>query len=255
MSLSLFHQIKGRYYIKKDTRRLRKIIRIFGMCFLLTGISIGVYFFFPLISWKLYLEPAFASQAFVTPIPKTTIVTKDYIQSLWLNTARSIQKLYDNNAQNWLPGSGYSQYKEAEITKQLSYYFLSIPKIRIENAIVSTVDTDLSSHLVNFPGTSIPPAKGNAAVFGHSTLPPLFDSKNYKTIFSLLHTLVIGDTVLITANNLTYTYKIYKISVVEATDTSFLEQDNSDSYLTLITCTPPGTIWKRLIIQAKLEKI
>jgi len=252
MSLSMFHQINSKVYIKKDTRKLRKVIRLAGLCLSLSGLIFGIYFFFPLISWRLYLEPVFASQTFVTPIPKTTIITKEYIQSLWLNTARSMQTLYDANAQNWLPSS---QYKEVQIARQLSYYFISIPKLNIQNAVVSTIDTDLSSHLINFPGTAIPPGKGNAAVFGHSTLPQLFDPKNYKTIFATVHTLVIGDTILVTANNLTYSYKIYSISVVEATDTSYLSQDTNDSYLTIITCTPPGTTWKRLIIRAKLEKI
>ncbi len=30
-------------------------------------------------------------------------------------------------------------------------------------------------------------------------------------------------------------------------------QQTPDDILTLITCTPPGTAWKRLIIQAKLQ--
>ncbi len=252
MSPSIFHQIKGKYHIKRDTHRLRKIIRLTGLCLSLTGLLFGIYFFFPFISWKLFLDPVFTSQSFVTPIPKTTIITKDYIQSLWLNTTRSVQTLYDKNAQNWLPSQ---QYKEMQITTQLSYYFISIPKLNIQNAVVSTIDTDLSSHLVNFPGTAIPPGKGNAVIFGHSTLPPLFDQKNYKTIFSLVHTLVTGDTFLVTANNLTYNYKIYSISIVDATETSYLSQETDDSYLTIITCTPPGTTWKRLIIRAKLEKI
>lgn len=252
MSLSIFHQINSRYYIRKDTRKLRKAIRLSGLGLSLAGLLFGIYFFFPLISWKLYLEPVFASQAFVTPIPMTTIITKDYIQSLWLNTARSVQTLYDPNAQNWLPSS---QFKEVQIAKQLSYYFLSIPKLNIQDALVSTIDTDLNSHLINFPGTAIPPGKGNAAIFGHSTLPQLFDTKNYKTIFATVHTLVIGDTILVTAKNLTYSYKIYSISIVEVTNTSYLSQDTNYSYLTIITCTPPGTTWKRLIIRARLEKI
>jgi sortase A len=252
MSLSLFRQIKSRYYIKKDTRRLRKIVRFVGLGLSLSGVLFGIYFFFPLISWKLYLEPAFASQTFASPIPKATIISNEYMQSLWQNTARSIQEIYDTNAQNWMPAS---PYKEVQIATQVSYYFISIPKLHIENAIVSTVDTDLGSHLVNFTGTAIPPAMGNAAVFGHSTLPPLFDPKNYKTIFANAHTLIVGDTILVTSNNITYTYKIYAISIVDSQDTSYLSQETDDSYLTLITCTPPGTVWKRLIIRSRLEKI
>lgn len=252
MLLSMFHRINSKVYIKKDTRKLRKIIRFIGLFLLLSGLLFGIYFFFPIISWKIYLEPVFASQTYVTPIPKTTIITKDYIQSLWLNTARTMQSLYDTNSQNWLPGS---QYKEVQIASKVSYYSISIPKLNIQNAVVSTIDTDLSSHLINFPGTAIPPDKGTAAVFGHSTLPQLFDPKNYKTIFATLHTLTIGDTIMVTADNLTYSYKIYSISIVDASETSYFAQDMNDSYLTLITCTPPGTTWKRLIIRSKLEKI
>jgi sortase A len=252
MSLSLFHHSKARYYIKKDTRRVRKIIRFFGLGLSLTGVLLGIYFFFPLISWKIYLEPVFASQVITAPIPKTTIVTSEYIQSLWRNTADSIQTLYGDKNKTWMPASAY---KEIQVSTSLSYYYLSIPKLHIENAVVSTVDTDLGSHLVNFPGTAVPPGKGNAAVFGHSTIPSLFDQHNYKTILAMAHTLVIGDKLLVTANNMTYSYVIYNISIVDADDTSYLAQENDNSYLTIITCTPPGTVWKRLIIRSKLEKI
>lgn len=251
MLLSLFHQIKN-YRIKKDTHKLRKVIKFTGLGISLTGLLFGGYFFFPLISWQIYLEPAFASQTIAAPIPKTTIVTKDYIQSLWLNTARSVQGLVDTNAQNWIPAS---PFKEVKISTQLTYYFLSIPRLKIDNAIVSTVDVDLSQHLVNFPGTSIPPVKGNAVIFGHSTLPQLYDPKNYKTIFANLHTMVVGDEIMVNSNNFVYKYKIYNISITEPTDTSYMSQESDDSYLTIVTCTPPGTIWKRLIIRARLEKI
>lgn len=259
MSLSLFHQINSKYYIKKDTRKLRKIIKFSGLGLLISGLLFGSYFFFPLISWKLYLEPVFASQDVIAPIPRTTVITKDYIQSLWLNTARSVQGLYDTNAQNWIPSVPAADHslaiKEVQVATQLSYYFISIPKIRISNAIVSTVDTDLSQHLVNFPDTSIPPSLGNAVVFGHSTLPQLFDPKNYKTIFAYAHTLEVGDIISVFANDKTYTYKIYNISIVDPEDKSYFTQENDDSYFTIVTCTPPGTTWKRLIIRARLEKI
>lgn len=252
MSLSLFHQINNRYYVKKDTRKLKKIIKFCGLGLSLTGFIFGLYFFFPLISWRIFLEPALVSQAFTAPIPQTTIVTSEDIQSLWQNTAHSIRGLYDSSAQNWMPTS---PYKEVQVATVLSYYFISIPKLGIDNAIVSTIDTDLSQHLVNFPGTAIPPDKGNAVVFGHSTLPPLFNPKNYKAIFATAHTLIVGDTIIMTQGNMSYTYRIFNISIVESTDKSYLVQDTSDSYITIVTCTPPGTTWKRLIIRARLEKI
>lgn len=252
--MSIFsYQQNSRYYKKQDNRNLKKVFRIIGSSLIVLGLVFGGYFFFPFLSWKLYLEPVFASQSYAAPIPQTKIVTKDYIEGLWLNTARSIHELYDSKAQDdWLPGN---PYKSVQIATQVSYYFISIPKVNIKNAVVSTVDTDLSSHLVNFPGTAIPSDKGNAVIFGHSTLPPLFDPNNYKTIFANVHTLVVGDTIHAKVGQLTYNYKIYNISIVEPTDTSYLNQQDDNHYLTIVTCTPPGTIWKRLIIKAKMENI
>lgn len=235
----------NKVYIKTKKKNLRKIFRFIGLGISVTGIFFSFYMFFPLISWELYLRPVFASQSFASPIPKTTVMTQDYIKSLWKNTANSL-----NGNQGWIPSS----YKEVQVMPQVSFYYLSVPKLNISNALISTIDTDVDSHLVHFPGTAIPPAKGNAAIFGHSTLPQLYDPKNYKTIFANIHTLTQGDTFIVTVNNTLYTYKIINISVVEPQDTSYLTQEYTKSQITIITCTPPGTIWKRLILKAELQE-
>ena len=43
------------------------------------------------------------------------------------------------------------------------------------------------------------------------------------------------------------------MTIVPADDTAYLAQDTDGSYLSIITCTPPGTTWERLVIKAKLE--
>lgn len=241
--------MKKQIYKKSNRVKNRLIIRLFGLVAVFTGLGLGMYTFFPLISYELYIKPAFASQSFAAPIPKTTIITQDYIQSLLRNTASSIGNIAKNNGQGWIP----SAYKEMAITTQMSNYNLSIPVLGIDNAYVSTIDVDVDNHLVHFPGTAIPPATGNAAIFGHSTLPQWFDPGNYKAIFATAHTLKDGDLIKITVNNQVYNYKIMNISIVDAEDTSYLHQDTDGSYITIITCTPPGTTWKRLLIKAKLE--
>jgi sortase A len=242
----------SKFIIKKAKRKnVRKIIRFLGLGISLCGFFAGLYIFFPLISWEIYLRPVFANQTYTAPIPRTTIITKDYINSLLQNSARSLRGVNYSNAQNWIP----TTYKEITIETQLSSYLISIPKIKIENAVVSTTDTDLSAHLVNFPGTAIPPSNGNAVIFGHSTLPQLYDPQNYKTIFANIHQLATSDTFIVTLNNTLYTYKIFSITIVDSEDTSYLQQQYDTSYLTIVTCTPPGTIWKRLVIKSKLEKV
>lgn len=90
-------------------------------------------------------------------------------------------------------------------------------------------------------------------IFGHSTLPQLFDPTNYKAIFATLHTLKAGDTFEVTVDDTSYSYKIFSISITTPDDMNIFSQSYDNSYITLVTCTPPGTIWKRLVIRASLE--
>lgn len=236
------------YYHKQKKINTRKLIRISGLIISLTGLCFLLYFLSPLLLWEMYTKQALAS-GMTIPIPKATVLTRANIQSLLTATAGSLSTDY-TDASNWYP-----TYHENKVTTKISSYLLTIPRLKITNAVVSTVDYDLAKHLVHFGGTAIPPEKGNAVIFGHSTLPQLYNSNDYKTIFANVHTLKTGDDLQVTSKGVTYTYKIISIIVVNPEDTSVLQQDFDDSYLTIITCTPPGTIWKRLVIKARMEKI
>jgi sortase A len=199
----------------------------------------------------MYIKPLFVSQSFTSPIPQTTIMTQNNIQSLIRNTATQMSHMGDTTGKSWLPNT--KQYNNIAIIEKLSNYYLSIPSLGIDNAYVSTTDNNVNLHLVHFPGTAIPPNTGNTAIFGHSTLPQWFDPRNPKAIFATLHTLKVGNIITTTVGGRLFTYKIINIRIVEADETSYLAQDPDGSYLSIITCTPPGTTWKRLVIKAKLE--
>ncbi|MBI2074637.1 MAG: sortase [Candidatus Levybacteria bacterium] len=237
-----------RYYKKTKQKNFKLLLRFFGVLIFLTGLIVVAYVFFPLISWQLYFAPA--SQKLAAPIPKTNIITKNTIESLVLEAKNTVKGVDYSNAQNWFP-----TFKAEKNESKLPSYVLSIPKLGIKNATVSTTDYDLNSHLVNYLGTSIPPDNGNAVIFGHSTLPQLFDPNNYKAIFATAYKLQANDEVFADVSGVLYKYKIFNIIIVDPTDTSIFSQSYDDSYLTLVTCTPPGTTWKRLIIKARLEKI
>lgn len=238
-------------YKKNAGRKARLFARLSGLGILLIGLGLGMYTFFPLISYELYIKPAFASQSFAAPIPQTTVLTQDSIQSLLKNARSQINRLANPQADAWLPNE--NAYKSVGVTASLSNYYLSIPSLGIDNAYVSTTDNNVNLHLIHFPGTALPPNVGNATIFGHSSLPQWFDPHNPRTIFATLHTLKTSDLIKLTVNNQVYSYKITKISIVDAEDTFYLQQDTDGTYLTIITCTPPGTIWKRLVIKSKLE--
>lgn len=240
----------GKYYYKKAGKKIKKTARLLSLLIVILGISIGAYIFFPLLSWQFYFAPVFASQDIAVPIPQINLVNSNTIGSLLSQASNNLSGVDYENAQNWFPDFKFEKGKP-----KIDTYTMSIPKLNIKDAVVSAVDDDLSKHLVNFGGTAIPPDKGNAVIFGHSTLPQLFDAKNYKTIFAKVYELKVGDELLTNVSGTSYSYRIYNITVVSPEDTSVLQQDYSDSFLTLITCTPPGTIWKRLIIKARLEAV
>lgn len=237
-----------KYYVKGSSFNYKKYLRIGGLILILLGLSFFLYFFFPLFSYQVFISPIFAKSKIEAPIPKYLVVKKGVIGTLFSQGVASLTTDY-TDARNWYPDLVPENVGKAKVKE----YLLSIPKLKIENAAVSTQDYDLEKHLVQYLGTSIPGENGTAVIFGHSTLPQLFNPKNYKTIFATLHTLKIGDEISASVNGITYKYKIFSIVVTDPEDTNILSQSFDNSYITLVTCTPPGTIWKRLVIRASLD--
>lgn len=133
-------------------------------------------------------------------------------------------------------------------------YTLSIPKLGIESANVAVDSEDLSTHLAQYPGTANPGEYGSPVIFGHSVLPQFFSSKNYMTIFSLLPTLEEGDKIVVTYDNVTYTYQVSNKTEVYPDNVTPLAQSYDSKKLKLITCVPPGLKIRRLVVTADLVK-
>lgn len=236
------------YYSRKKKTNFRFPFKIIGGCFIGIGIISLIYFFFPLFSWQVYFSSASATTELEVPIPKGLLADTSF-KGLFSQGLNRITTNYED-ARNWYP-----QVTSNTKNIKVSSYSLSIPKLNISNADVSAIDYDLTQHLVQYFGTAIPGENGTAVIFGHSTLPQLFNSSDYKTIFATLHTLKNDDEIFINVDGLTYKYKIFSISVVDPSDTNIFNQSYDNSYITLVTCTPPGTVWKRLVVRAKLVNI
>ncbi len=154
-------------------------------------------------------------------------------------------------ASNWFVGGAP---KDSFVSSNISFYTVSIPRLKIENATVAIGGEDLADHLIQYPGTALPGKFGNAVIFGHSVLPIFYNPKNYLSIFSLLPTLKKGDEITINYDGITYKYEVENMFEVSPTDIQVLDQDKSDSFLTLVTCVPPGDPRKprRLIVRARV---
>ena len=215
----------------------KKWSRILAIVLALAGLSILGYIGLPIVTFQVANNTNFQEE-YLSPIPQ-----EDYSLA---------EDLDYTKASNWFA-------KEPEVKnfaeESVKFYNLSIPKLKIDNATVSIGGEDLEDSLIQYPGTALPGKIGNAVVFGHSILPQFYDPKNYLAIFSTLPTMRKGDEVKIRYDGVSYRYVVEDIFEVLPTDIEILEQNKSGSFITLVTCTPPGHPLrpKRLIVRAKLQ--
>jgi LPXTG-site transpeptidase (sortase) family protein len=135
---------------------------------------------------------------------------------------------------------------------------LVIPKINLEAPLVTdvadnteeTIQDNLEKGIVLYPNTGKPGEQSNPIFFGHSSN-NLFNKGAYKFVFVRLHQLEVGDTYAIQYNGVQYVYKIFDRTVVDPTQVEVLTEIPRPSMSTLITCDPPGTSDKRLVIRAE----
>lgn len=137
-------------------------------------------------------------------------------------------------------------------------FAIVIDKIGAAAAIIPDVNpydsrvyqTALMRGVAQAAGTKLPGQGGNIFLFAHSSA-DLLTAERYNSIFYLAHHLVIGDHIEIWYRNSLYTYAVADKKIVAPTDTSYLTAKTSGEQLTLMTCWPPGTTLRRLIIIAK----
>lgn len=156
-------------------------------------------------------------------------------------------------ASNWFTGSAATF--TPVVDSAISTYTINIPSLGIDEAIVALDSDDLSSSLIHYPQTALPGQNGSPVIFGHSTLPQFFNPKDYTSIFSTLPTIESGSSIFVTSNGIKYTYKVNNIYQVKPEQVEVLRQEFSQKTLKLITCVPPGTKLKRLVVEAVLQKI
>lgn len=218
----------------------KTVLKVVSVVWAISGIVILFSVFFSIGSYRGASTPQNTTSPIspvlgrsATPIP-TSNATTDYTK-----------------ASNWFVGGASS----GDFSKsKVKYYTISIPKLKIENATVTIGGEDLSESLIQYPGTALPGKNGNAAIFGHSVLPIFYDPKRYISIFSTLPTLRYGDEINILYDGISFKYRVENLFEVYPTDIQVLQQDPSDSFLSLITCVPPGdpTKPKRLIVRARI---
>lgn len=239
-------------YIKENTVK-KKVINYFSYIALTAGCLLLFWAFYPVVSFEIYSR-MFIPRQIIAPIPSSQVASPLELTSSTLGG----YNIFSNNLRDFTDASLWfptKSKKEASSKLSIEEYFLSIPKLNIDQALVKVGGQDLSKSLIHYQPTSEPGENGTVVIFGHSTLPQLYNPKDYKTIFTYLPSLEKGDKVILKVGQLNFEYEIFEMFVVKPDQVSVLEPKYDASYLTLITCVPPGTYWNRLVVRAKLIRL
>ncbi len=150
----------------------------------------------------------------------------------------------------------------SELSEEL-HAVLTIPSLAITVPIVwsqSTKESDFQKDLergaIHYPGTPLPGQRGNSFIAAHSS-DAYWKKGDYKNIFASLYKLNVGDSDIF----ITYykgdeiikklSFKVIEEEVVSANDQRmFTQRDTTE--ITLVTCWPLSTSWRRLMIKAQL---
>lgn len=231
-------------YIKDPPKNLhnsKKKDRYFAIFIISVGIASIFFAAWPFVTWQFSTLSKLSPKIENAPVPQGQVLSQQSALALQVQIAQ------DKDGFSYFT----TDYKpEGKRPKQ---FYLSIQKLKIKNAKVVVDSLDFYKNLSHFPGTAIPGEIGNSFVTGHSVLPQFNDPKDYRAIFTKLPSLEIGDEIKVNLAGEIYTYVVQYSKVVDPKDLSVLAPILPGSKnLTLMTCVPPGSSSKRLVIISSL---
>ncbi len=230
-------------YLKKETKsKDKKKKKYLSLIFLASGLLLIAFVTVPII--KFQIQYSTNLKQIINPLS-----VKSYNQNYSvLGDSTDYTQL-----SNWFTSdSNNSPQNHLTTSDNGGKYYLSIPKLKIKDAMVIIGSSDLKKSLIQYPQTALPGQLGNTVIFGHSVLPQLFNPKSYVSIFATLHTLKIGDEILLSYDGSQYKYVVSEMFEVKADDFSVLDQRYDTKTLSIITCSPPGTYLRRLVVRAEI---
>jgi len=137
-----------------------------------------------------------------------------------------------------------------------------IPKIGANARIIPGVDAydsriyqyALTKGVAQAKGSSLPGQNGDLFVFAHSSV-NFYDALRYNSIFYLLTKLEKNDPVYVFYQKKKYTYTVTGKQITDPEKVFISGQTAGTQTITLMTCWPPGTSIKRLLVFGKLTSV
>lgn len=226
---------------KSASRRNHKKERFFYSLITFVGFASIIFAVYPFIVWQLTTLPKLTTTIEEIPVPRSQVLSAKTILS------SNVQVVKDPDGFSFFT----TNYKPPE--QRPEEFSLTIPKLKIEKARVLVDDLNFYETLSHFPGSALPGEVGNSFITGHSVLPQFYDPKNYRTIFTKLSDLEVGDDVYAELGDKTFHYVVQYAKIVDPQDISVLAPISQNGRnLTLMSCVPPGTNIKRLVVVTSL---
>ena len=123
---------------------------------------------------------------------------------------------------------------------------IEIDDIKLSLPVIVSDDFSLMrQYLIAYKNSKLPPEKGNVAIAGHRGSCALCG-------FTKLKDLSEGATIRIVTREVTHTYKVEKLFIVDKTETWVLDDVKDQASLTLITCVTRSSDPRRQILRATL---
>jgi len=134
-----------------------------------------------------------------------------------------------------------------------------IPKIGANSKVIAHVSAynekeyqvALTKGVAQARDTAYPGEYGNTFIFAHSAA-NWYEANRYNAIFYLLTKLEKKDIIYLFYKGQKYVYTVSAKKLVDSNALDYLKQDHTKKTLTLMTCWPPGTTLKRLIVTAEI---
>lgn len=150
--------------------------------------------------------------------------------------------------------------KPVEIVPVNLNFSIIIPKINANALVIKDVDpfnsriyqNALTKGVAHAKNTSTPDQSGNTFIFAHSA-GNWYQANQFNAVFYLLNKLKTGDEIIIYYQSQKYIYSVDEIKFVKPDEIDYLSNQLNSNKLTLMTCWPPGTTLKRLVVISTLK--
>lgn len=162
------------------------------------------------------------------------------------------------------PGTKVAILREATSSASVLYpvdedFGIVIPKIEANAKVIANVDpfdsrvyqSALTRGVAQAKGSALPDSPtGNVFIFSHSSA-NFYEATMFNSVFYLLDKLEKDDEIDLFYKKEKYAYKVTTKKIVPATEVSYLSGKSTKKTVTLMTCWPAGTSFKRLIVVAE----